>query len=59
MRLGGLIKKVVSIAKEFGGKATIYHDASRARLVVRKNAAMASMLLPEDLYAEWNKSDAT
>ncbi|KAF7561963.1 hypothetical protein G7046_g2187 [Stylonectria norvegica] len=57
MKLGELMEQIISLAKKFGGKATINYDVLRDKLVVRKNANFAPML-PEDLYARWDDRDA-
>jgi hypothetical protein len=57
MKLGGLIEQIVLFAKKFGGKATVKYDVGTTKLIVQKNVDMAKML-PEDIYAMWNKEDA-
>ncbi|CAH0028398.1 unnamed protein product [Clonostachys rhizophaga] len=51
-KLGGLIQKVVSTAKECAGSVTIKYDASRDELKIEK--AAATPILPEDLYFYWD-----
>jgi hypothetical protein len=57
MKLGWLIKQIVSLAKEFGGKATVQCDVAGAKLIIQKTVDLAK-ILPEDLYARWNDNDA-
>ncbi|GJC90454.1 hypothetical protein ColLi_13292 [Colletotrichum liriopes] len=57
-RLGGLIEKIIHVAKSFGGKATIEYDSMRAKLVFRENTDLDKML-PDDLYARWGDGDAS
>jgi hypothetical protein len=54
MKLGALIKQIVLLTKSFGGKVTIKYEVGTTKLIVQKNADMAKML-PEDIYAMWNK----
>lgn len=54
-KLGGLIKKAVSVAKEFGGHATIRYHPVRAKLMICQNLD-ADKVLPEDLYIRLNEA---
>lgn len=54
-KLAALINKIISVARGFGGKATVKYDVKEDKLVVwkvdRKN------MLPEDLYSKWDDKD--
>lgn len=52
MKLGWLIKKIVSIAIELGGKVVSKYDVSKDELSIHQNAD-ASNMLPNDLYTRW------
>lgn len=52
MKLGWLIKRIISIANELGGAVVIKYDVLKDELSVQQNAD-ASNLLPKDLYARW------
>ncbi|CAI6090541.1 unnamed protein product [Clonostachys chloroleuca] len=53
-RLGGLIQKIVSIARECAGSVAIKYDVSRDQLQIEKTAAAPT--LPEDLYSRWDNT---
>lgn len=57
MKLGLLIKKIISVAKELEGKVVIKYDVLKDELSVYPRTD-ASKLLPKDLYARWTSVDA-
>lgn len=57
MKLGWLIKKIISVAKKLGGKVVIKYDVSTDELCIHQNTN-ASNLLPKDLYARWTAVEA-
>lgn len=50
-KLGGLVKRITEIAKEYGGEAIVQYDVPGDRLLVTKYSG--SKQLPADLYAKW------
>jgi hypothetical protein len=52
-----LIKDILSVVKENGGKAVVRFDCQRDKLVVCKNDTKKK-LLPDDLYARFEKEQA-
>jgi hypothetical protein len=56
-RLVTLIKNIISVVKENGGKAVVRYDCQSDQLVVWKNDT-GKKLLPDDLYARFEKDKA-
>ncbi|KAL2822294.1 hypothetical protein BDW59DRAFT_180929 [Aspergillus cavernicola] len=55
--LAALIKNIVSVVKEIGGKAVVKYERQSNKLVVYKNEGKS--LLPDDLYAKFKTKKAT
>ncbi|KAJ0415192.1 hypothetical protein BJY00DRAFT_305054 [Aspergillus carlsbadensis] len=56
-KLVALMRDIVSIVKENGGKAVVRYDCERDKLVVWKNDT-GKKFLPDDLYARFEKDEA-
>lgn len=55
-KLGAIIQQIVSVAKDFSGKATVKYDTFKASLIVRENASLAK-ILPSELYAKFSDAN--
>ncbi|KAI0884331.1 geranylgeranyl pyrophosphate synthetase [Annulohypoxylon maeteangense] len=53
--LAALIKKIISVTKGYGGRATVKYDAVRGYLVIRETNDKP--MLPKDLYSKWDGGD--
>ncbi|KAI1077203.1 hypothetical protein F5B20DRAFT_572348 [Whalleya microplaca] len=59
-KLASLMKKILSVVREYGGSAVIKYDITIDRLVVKK--VEGKQMLPKELYSKWDnkhKSEAT
>ncbi|KAI1772319.1 hypothetical protein F4818DRAFT_183195 [Hypoxylon cercidicola] len=56
-RLAALIRKIVNVVKECGGRGVVKYDPCADKLVVRKVVEGKVKMLPKDLYSKWAEND--
>ncbi|KAL8867991.1 MAG: hypothetical protein Q9174_005290 [Haloplaca sp. 1 TL-2023] len=54
-KLAALIKRIVKVTKENGGRATVRHDLCKGKLFICEGNGGKKML-PEDIYLKWDHS---
>ena len=56
-KLGGLIREIVKVVKEKGGRAKVVYDVHEDKLTVNKLDEKEARRIPDDLYAMWKKKE--
>ncbi|KAI1458513.1 hypothetical protein F4805DRAFT_424782 [Annulohypoxylon moriforme] len=54
-KLAVLIKKIIDVVREYGGRATVKYDAAMGQLAIKKTDG--EPMLPKGLYSKWDSRD--